>query len=335
MILPLNLKEKSYDIVIERGALDKIGEYLNLNRKVLIVTDDGVPSEYSKKVATACKSSVIVTLIQGEESKNFDNYKKLLKVMLENSFTRSDCVVAVGGGVIGDLAGFVSSSYMRGVDFYNIPTTLLSQVDSSIGGKVAIDFEGVKNIVGAFYQPKKVVIDSNVLKTLPKRQVINGLIESVKMALCFDEEFFNFTLNTTLSDSEIDEIILRSLKIKKSVVEQDEKESNLRKVLNFGHTIGHAVESITSPNLLHGECVALGMLCASEKQIKDKLLAFYSRLGLQTKVCANKNKMLEFLSHDKKADGEGITFVFASKEGSFEFRKVGLDYLSNQMEEIL
>lgn len=335
MILPLNLKDKSYDILLERGALDKIGEYLNLNRKVLIVTDNGVPSEYAKKVANACASSVIVTLIQGEESKNFDNYKKLLKVMLDNSFTRADCVVAVGGGVIGDLAGFVASSYMRGVDFYNIPTTLLSQVDSSIGGKVAIDFEGVKNIVGAFYQPKKVVIDSNVLKTLPKRQIINGLIESVKMALCFDEEFFNFTIKTTLTDSEIDEIILRSLKIKKSVVEQDEKESNLRKVLNFGHTIGHAVESVTSPNLLHGECVALGMLCATENQIKDKLLGFYSRLGLQTKVSADKNKMVEFLSHDKKADSEGITFVFAEKEGSFEFRKVSLEYLSNKMEEIL
>ena len=128
---------------------------------------------------------------------------------------------------------------------------------------------------------------------------------------------------------------MRSLKIKKSVVEQDEKESNLRKVLNFGHTIGHAVESVTSPNLLHGECVALGMLCATENQIKDKLLAFYSRLGLQTKVSADKNKMVEFLGHDKKADSEGITFVFVEKEGSFEFRKVSLEYLSNKMEEIL
>lgn len=335
MILPLNLNEKSYDILLERGALDKIGEYLNLNRKVLIVTDDGVPSEYAKKVASACSSSVIETLKQGEESKNFDNYKKLLKVMLDNSFTRFDCVVAVGGGVVGDLAGFVASSYMRGVDFYNIPTTLLAQVDSSIGGKVAIDFEGVKNIVGAFYQPKKVVIDPNVLKTLPKRQIINGFIESVKMALCFDEEFFNFILNSTLLDSEIDEIILRSLKIKKSVVEQDEKESNLRKVLNFGHTIGHAIESVTSPNLLHGECVALGMLCASEKKINEKLLALYSRLGLKTKVSADKEKMIEFLSHDKKADSNGITFVFVTKEGSFEFRKVSLEYLSNQMEEVL
>ena len=153
MILTSDTKGQHYDIVVERGALQNIGDLLDLNRNVLLPTDDGVPEEYALVVEKACKKCVTVRLKQGEASKNFDNFKYILSVMLQNGFTRKDCVVALGGGVVGDLAGFAASCYMRGVDFYNIPTTLLSQLDSSIGGKTAIDFEGVKNVVGSFYQP--------------------------------------------------------------------------------------------------------------------------------------------------------------------------------------
>ena len=183
MVLKVNADGKFYDVVIERGALGKAAQYLNLERKVLLVTDDGVPEKYAHKVESACEKCVKVCLKQGEASKNFDNFKLLLHAMLQNGFTRKDCVVAVGGGVVGDISAFAASCYMRGVEFYNVPTTLLSQLDSSIGGKTAIDFEGVKNIVGSFYQPSKVIIDIDTLDTLDERQLCAGLVEGIKMAL--------------------------------------------------------------------------------------------------------------------------------------------------------
>ncbi|MBR3961609.1 MAG: iron-containing alcohol dehydrogenase, partial [Clostridia bacterium] len=166
MIINVELRENSYNIVIERGALNKFNELISTDRKVLIVTDSGVPAQYAKSVARNVKDGHIVTIPQGESSKSIDNLQFLCKKMLELGFTRKDCVVAVGGGVVGDLAGFAASVYMRGIDFYNVPTTVLSQVDSSVGGKVAVNFEGIKNILGAFYQPKMVIIDPDVLDTL-------------------------------------------------------------------------------------------------------------------------------------------------------------------------
>ena len=166
MTITMNLGQDSYGIVVERGILAKANQHLNLNRRVLIVTDEGVPSEYAKTLAAQCRDSVICTIDQGESSKSLSVFEKLLHVMLDRDFSRKDCVVAVGGGVVGDLSGFAASAYMRGIDFYNIPTTLLSQIDSSIGGKTAINLGGVKNIVGAFYQPKKVLIDPDLLKTV-------------------------------------------------------------------------------------------------------------------------------------------------------------------------
>lgn len=188
MILPVRLGERSYDVVIERGALDRTGELLNLSRKTLVVTDNGVPPVYAQTVANACRAAKIVTVEQGEGSKSFACLQTVLAAMLEFEMTRADCVVAVGGGVPGDLAGFAASIYMRGVDFYNVPTTLLSQVDSSIGGKTAINFGGVKNPIGSFYQPKKVLIDPNVLSTLDARQFRAGLAEVIKMAATFFEK---------------------------------------------------------------------------------------------------------------------------------------------------
>lgn len=227
MNIPMNLKENSYDILVERGIIKKAGEHLDLNRRVLVVTDADVPEIYAKTVAQQCKNPVICTVPSGENSKSVEGFSKLLEMMLTNNFSRRDCVVAVGGGVVGDLSGFAASAYMRGIDFYNIPTTLLSQIDSSIGGKTSINFGGVKNIVGAFYQPKKVLIDPELLETLPKRQISNGLAEAIKMALTSDRELFEI-LETKDIKENLDEIILRSLNIKKDVVEQDEKESGLR-----------------------------------------------------------------------------------------------------------
>ncbi len=325
MIIPLNLGEQSYDIVLERGALNKASEYLNLNRKCLIVTDSGVPIEYAQAIKNQAKEGYICVIPQGEKSKSFDNYKMLLEKMIEYSFTRTDCVVAVGGGVVGDLSGFVASSYMRGVDFYNIPTTLLSQVDSSIGGKVAIDVSGVKNIIGAFYQPKKVLIDSDTLKTLEIRQVNAGLCEAIKMSLTSDKELFSIIENSTDLINDIDTIIEKSLLIKKNVVEIDPKEKGLRKVLNFGHTIGHAIESYMDGKLLHGECVALGMLPLCSQSVKARLIKILEKYSLNNSVNIDTDILISYIKHDKKSSGTKITTIFVNEIGSFEMREMEIE----------
>ena len=335
MIIKMNLGKNSYDIAVERGSLKKAGELLNLDRKVLIITDDGVPEEYSRCIASQCKTPFIECVPQGEGSKSFDTYRRLLSVLLEKGFTRTDCVVAVGGGVVGDLSGFVAASFMRGIDFYNIPTTLLSQIDSSIGGKVAINLDGIKNIVGAFYQPKKVIIDPDVLKTLPARQVSNGLAEAIKMSLTSDKDLFEMFENCDINEN-IDEIIIRSLKIKRDVVEQDEKETGLRKILNFGHTIGHGIESCANlTELYHGECVALGMLAVCGKDVKERLIKVLEKVNLPTQVSMDKDSILSAMSHDKKFDGATVTVIFVNTPGEFEMKKITSQQLAELVKEVI
>ena len=317
----MNLGDDSYDIVVERGILARANEYLNLDRRVLVVTDSGVPAEYARMVAEQCKNGIICTVDEGEESKSIDSFSRLLQVMLDNGFSRKDCVVAVGGGVVGDLSGFAASAYMRGIDFYNIPTTLLSQIDSSIGGKTAVNFGGVKNIVGAFYQPKKVLIDPELLKTLPERQISNGLAEAIKMSLTSDKELFDIFENKDI-ESNIDEIILRSLNIKKSVVEEDERESGVRKILNFGHTVGHGIESAAQGELYHGECVALGMIPMCAESIRSRVIEVLKRCGLYRTLEYDWYKISEAAFHDKKADGGSVTVVTVADIGSFEMKEM-------------
>lgn len=333
MIINVDLKYTDYNIYIERGNLNKAGSLLSLNRKVLIVTDSGVPKEYAERVAAQCKEGFIETVNQGEESKSIKVYEMLLEKMLRYGFTRKDAVVAVGGGVCGDLAGFVAASYMRGVDFYNIPTTVLSQVDSSIGGKVAVNLGKVKNIVGAFYQPKAVLIDPETLKTLPQRQISAGLAEAVKMAVNFDKELFEKIEASENPMDMIDEIIEGSLLIKKRVVEADEKESGLRKVLNFGHTIGHAIESAAEGELYHGECVALGMLAVCEGEVKEKVQKVLKSLNLPTSFKADKLKLSEAVSHDKKAGASTVTVIVSDEIGTFKMQEESLSELSRRMEQ--
>lgn len=321
-VLHMDLGADSYDIVIERGALQKAGELLDLNRRVMVITDDGVPTRYSWKVATQAEKDYVYTIRQGEDSKSVTEFEKILSEMLRLGFTRKDAVVAVGGGVVGDLAGFVASAYMRGIDFYNIPTTVLSQVDSSIGGKTAVNLNGIKNIVGAFYQPKKVLIDLDLLDTLPQRQISNGLAEAVKMALTSDEELFELFEKGNIS-KHMDEIITRSLMIKKNVVEQDEKEQGLRKILNFGHTIGHGIESFEHLNgLYHGECVALGMIPMVSEAIRPRLIKVLESLRLPTSAELDADAVYQAMTHDKKGEGDSVTVTTVEQPGSFEMKKI-------------
>lgn len=335
-VLHMELGKNSYDITVERGALQRANELLKLDRRVLIVTDEGVPEEYSEGIVSFCREPVKVVLPRGEKNKCMETYMGLLKVMTEHGFDRNDCVVAVGGGVMGDLAGFVASSYMRGVDFYNVPTTLLSQIDSSIGGKVAVDFEGYKNIIGAFYQPKAVLIDPNVLSTLDSRQLACGMAEAVKMFASFNAQMFR--KSEEIGEKDIDEIIIEALKIKKSVVEQDEKESGLRKALNFGHTVGHAIESIEEKSdypLLHGECVGIGMLCMSSPEIARRLRHILHRADLPTSWRGSEAELKEAMLHDKKAADGKISVILVDEIGSFKTEKLTVDEIIERSREVL
>lgn len=328
MIIRVELGSDSYDINIGEGLLENIDKEININRNVLIVTDDGVPSEYANMVASKCKKAVIETIEAGEDSKSLRSFERLSKAMLDNGFSRHDCVVAVGGGVVGDLAGFVAASFMRGVDFYNIPTTILSQVDSSIGGKTAVNFEGVKNIIGAFYQPKKVIIDTKVYKSLSDRLVANGLAEAVKMAVCFDKELFE-SMEKGYSDEKLYDIVPGAIKIKKMVVEEDVKEAGLRKALNFGHTIGHGIEVASDGKLLHGEAIGIGMLMLCSDKVKERLLPVMESLKLPTMAEFDVDKAIEAISHDKKSKSGKISTVYVNEVGSFEFRDMTMDEITN------
>lgn len=331
----VDLKDNAYEVIVGCNLINEAEKFLNLKRKVLIVTDDNIPSSYSEIISAQCEKSKIVCVKNGETSKSFNCLQKIVSCLCETEMSRSDCVVAVGGGVVGDLAGFAASCYMRGIDFYNIPTTLLSQIDSSIGGKTAINFNGIKNVVGSFYQPKAVITDINVLKSLPKRQMANGLAEAIKMSLTSDKELFEFFEKSSYEEivDNIQKVIVSCLKIKKNVVEQDEKESGLRKVLNFGHTVGHAIESCNDINgLYHGECVALGMLCMCSKEVKERLVKVLKKVGLPYEYKADANKLIEALRHDKKAENGFVNTVIVNNVGEFEFVKTDIAKLREKIE---
>lgn len=332
MTLSVNLPNESYNITVEHGALSRAGELFDLDRKVLIVTDDGVPRDYVNKVSSLCREVHVVSVRAGEESKSLSSFELLCRTMLEAHFSRRDCVVAVGGGMPGDLAGFAASAYMRGVDFYNIPTTLLSQVDSSIGGKTAVNLGHVKNIVGAFYQPKGVLIDPDTLKTLTPRLFSEGLAEVIKMAATDDEALFSLLENEDAKEH-LEEIIVSALKIKKYYVENDEKEAGMRAVLNFGHTVGHAVEAQGS--LYHGECVALGMLYMSEGDAKKRILSLLKKYGLPTEISVSPDVLYETLCHDKKASDGTVKTVRVEKIGTHTLSTVPLSEMKTLLQKSL
>ena len=329
--LKVSLGERSYDVVIGKGSLDLVGEVFDLNRRVLIVTDENVPLKYPIRVKKHSKEAEILTLPSGEGTKSFAQLERIHEKLIEMKMTRQDCIVAVGGGVIGDLAGFAAATYMRGIDFYNIPTTTLSQVDSSIGGKTAINLGGVKNIVGAFHQPRAVLIDTETLDTLPERHYAAGLCEAIKMAVCFNEELFKKFEEMSYENikENIDWFIGEALSIKKKIVEMDEKEGGIRKALNFGHTIGHGIESAGAlEELYHGECVAIGMLPFSSDEVRERLVAVLKKVGLPTRYSGEAQDVLHYTLHDKKSVEDGCSAIFVENVGECLTRKIGVEELA-------
>ncbi len=332
MIFNVTMRDQHYDVIIQKNILDTIENYLELNCKVLIITDDGIPVQYINKVLTKCSQGFVYTIKQGESSKNFINFENILDYMIDNKFLRTDCIVAIGGGVVGDLSGFVASTYMRGITFYNIPTTLLSQVDSSVGGKTAIDKKGVKNIIGAFYPPKKVIIDPIVLNTLDKRQLHAGLVEALKMGLTCDEELYNLIKNSNNLMDDITEIIIKSVNVKKQIVEEDPNEKGIRKVLNFGHTIGHAIESSGKFNdYLHGECVGIGMLYFTSADIKENISAVLKKYQLPLTCEIEKDELLEYILLDKKRSNEYISIIQVNKIGTFAITQMTIEEIKKYL----
>lgn len=332
-MIRMELGKNSYNIELQRGNLEKASELLKLDRKVMIITDAGVPIQYAEKIASQSKEAYIKVVAQGEGSKSLQTAEEILVEMLERQFSRKDCVVGVGGGVVGDLSGFVASLYMRGIDFYNVPTTLLSQVDSSIGGKTAVNLAGIKNIIGAFYQPKAVLIDPDTLNTLSERQIVNGLVEAIKMGATSDKALFDLFLNNDWKNN-LDIIIEKALLVKKYVVEQDEKESHLRKILNYGHTIGHGFESAAKGKYLHGECVALGMLYMSGEEVQKQLLKIYENLGFKVPSLSefNLDEVKEAILHDKKASNKNCSVVFVSEIGDGQIEEWPMEQVLGRLE---
>ena len=334
MKLTMKLNRSGYDIILKRGCLRNLHQFTNVqNRKVFVLTDSGVPARYAQTVAAQCPASTVYTVPQGEGSKSLKVYGQVLQAMLDFGMTRKDLLVAVGGGVVGDLGGFCAATFMRGIEFAQCPTTTLSQVDSSIGGKTAVDLGETKNIVGAFWQPCVVLIDPDTLDTLPRRQYVNGLAEALKAGIIADPELFALFEKGNVEDN-IEEIIYRSLQVKKRVVEQDERENGMRACLNFGHTIGHGIEAVKgirgrrTNGLYHGECVALGMLpMIEDKQLVKRTRAVMRTLGLPVRTGVDKHKVLGYMQHDKKSRGDSITVIRVPGLGCWRADKIAVSEL--------
>lgn len=331
-----------YPIFIDFDPIKTLEEkiYTHTNAgKILIIISQKVNKLYAKDLNF--KNSIKFVLKDGESQKNFKNYQKILNFALKNRLERKDAIVAIGGGVVGDIAGFVAATYLRGIDFIQIPTTLLACVDSSVGGKVAINTDFGKNLVGAFYQPKAVFCNLNFLKTLDQRQFKTGLAEVVKYAFiqencpCCDKENFFDYLDTNYrkilsrDDETLLKIIKTSLELKACIVAKDEKEEDLRKILNFGHTYAHAVEKITNyKKYTHGEAVAMGMDFAISLAFKRGLInAEYKNQGLELikKYSLIKNgakfptkKLIEAIKSDKKVKDGNVSFILPMQKSTVE-----------------
>ena len=333
MEFTVNLKDAKSRVIIEKGCSDHLKDYHAFSGKVMVISDDNIPMSLKEKILSQFENAILVEVSEGEVSKSFDTYQMLMTKLLELGFSRKDTIVALGGGVIGDLSGFVASTYKRGCHFISIPTTTLSQIDSSIGGKVAINHNGIKNCIGNFYHPEVVFVDVNTLKTLSKRHFYNGLVEALKAGCIQDPVIFNlFKEHVDELDVEspyLEEIITRSLLMKKRVVEEDEKEQNIRKILNFGHTIGHAIESYYHlHDYYHGECVANGMIFIEEnEEIKKDLISILNKMNIPFVKELDEDALIEFMKNDKKASGNKIDIVLVDTLGEAYLKKVSIDEL--------
>lgn len=345
--LVVDLKERSYPIIIKKGLLNSINVEIgkiHKGKKIFILTDKNVGYHYGDQVkACLINDGYDVKLMElepGEESKSFNILPLIYNELLDFKLTRSDLIITLGGGVIGDLGGFVASTFLRGLSFVQIPTSLLAQVDSSVGGKVAVDLERGKNLIGSFYHPKLVLIDPNVLETLDDRFFKDGMGEVIKYGCIKDKEFFYF-LKSLENKNEvmknIDKIIYKCCSIKKQVVENDEKDIGERMLLNFGHTLGHAIETYYNfKEFTHGEAVAIGMYeitkiseekGITEKGVSEEIKDILIQYGLPYEAPISNNSMiLETISLDKKNIDSVLKVVLLKKIGESFLEKTNTEF---------
>ena len=341
--LKIKTKNRFYNIIIGNNLIKKLSKIItddSINfEKCLLVIDNKVPKKLIKQIILSLKKKkkIIYFFNSNEKNKNQKKINELLEILLKNNFHREDCLISVGGGITGDVSGFVASIVKRGIKFINIPTTLLAQVDSSIGGKTGINTKYGKNLIGSFYQPNLVVSDTNFLKSLPKREVLCGYAEILKHALIIDEKLFGYLDKNAekilrLQNPYIRKVIYKSCKIKKQIVEKDEKEKNLRKILNLGHTFAHAFETTNnySKNLNHGEAVMLGIVCMIKfsyqnnylnKVDYEKIINHFKKFNLpaSAKKFFSKKKASEIVFHmqkDKKNYNNKINLILLRKIGN-------------------
>lgn len=340
----VNLGKRSYPILIGSGILNQIGSELAklpIGKKIGIITNPTVGQYYAPPVKSALEQAgfhpYLYSIPDGESYKNLDIVRDLYYRLIDDEFDRTGSILALGGGVIGDLAGFIAATYLRGIPFIQVPTTLLAQVDSSVGGKVGVNLAVGKNLIGSFYQPKLVIIDPDVLKTLPARELRAGLAEVVKYGIIYDISFFNYLEKNidhilNLERAYITDIIARSCEIKAMVVSQDETEQGLRAILNYGHTLGHAIETLTKyEQYRHGEAVAIGMVAAGKLGVNlslfnaknlRRLTALLTQIGLPTSIPdLDLSRFLDTIYRDKKVQNRTLRMVIPTKIGQVKLVK--------------
>lgn len=347
-VLRLNLRrfiDESYEILIGLSLLDEIPSDLKRNplgNRYAIITDSTLKDIYGKRLLNRFSeeglNACLIDFPAGEESKNLNTVSYLAHELLRNNIDRKSAVVTLGGGVVGDVGGFTASIFMRGISYIQVPTTLTAQVDSSIGGKTGVDTDEGKNLLGSFYQPRRVYIDPSLLKTLPRREFISGLAEVVKYGVIYDRGLFEYLERNadrirSLDEEALTHIIRRSCEIKKTIVEVDPFEENKRSILNYGHTPGHALERLSGYKCLHGEAVSVGMRISgwvavrmgfwniNEWERQNRLL---EQLGLPLKMEFDVDEMIKVIHYDKKAEGETIMFVLPKRIG--EMASIGGKY---------
>lgn len=341
--IKVELENRSYDIIVGAGAIGNLRDFLHHRKysKIFVITDENVAKFHLETLEKNLEGRLfsVVQVASGEQSKSFAVLEKTCEEILAQGLDRKSLIIAFGGGVIGDLAGFVASILLRGIDFIQIPTTLLAAVDSSVGGKTAVNSAHGKNLIGSFYQPQLVITDLDFLKTLPQRQLQSGYAEVVKYGLIYDRNFFDFLKNHQkgFEDEFLQQIITRSCQIKAEIVGRDEKESGERALLNFGHTFGHVFETEVnySSEILHGEAVAIGMMMAAKMSFnfglinQDELLLvekYLSQSGFvidpkKIRQKWNKENLTKHLFKDKKTENNNLTFILLDKIGKGVIKK--------------
>lgn len=333
MQLYVNLENHNYNVIIKNKLIDNIDDYIKLNSKIIIMYDENIPNHFLNIILSKYNNIYTYEVKSGEKSKSFVVYNNILKTLIDLNFSRNDYIIAFGGGVVGDLSGFVAATFKRGCHFINIPTTTISMIDSSIGGKVAINFENIKNVVGTFYQPEQVLIDPLLLESLDKRHFYSGLVEALKAGIIGDKKLYQLFKDNIFVEN-IEEVIYRSLVVKKKFVEIDQFDHGIRKMLNFGHTIGHAIESYYHlGEVYHGEAVAIGMVYMIDNiNLKADVKNILKNMNINLNLDINIDKLYEFIKNDKKANSNMISLIKVKDIEEVEIIDVEIKELKTIME---